>query len=417
MDVPRQNVARRKWIRRALALVVLVIAVPLITWGLGRLKPAAPTVERSSVWPDTVKRGEMLRQVRGLGTLIPEEILLIPAVTDGRVDKIVIRPGTPVRPDSIIVELSNPEVELAAEDFRWQVKAAEATLADLRVKLETQRLEQRSRAAQVQADLVKAKLAADRDVELLRNGLTADITSRTSKATADELVNRSEIETKRLEIMDDSIKAQIAAQEVQIQKLEASYALKRKQVDQLKVRAGVAGMLQQISIEVGQRVTAGTQLAKVAQPEKLKAELKIPETQAKDVILGQTAEIDTRNGIIPGRVSRIDPAVINGTVTVDVRLVGALPAGARPDLSVDGTVELERLQNVMFVSRPVFGQPNSTISLFKVDPQTNEAHRVPVRVGRVSVNTIEILDGLRVGDQVILSDMSNWDSYDRVRLQ
>lgn len=417
MDVPRQNVSRRKWIRRALALVVLVVAVPLVTWGLSRLKPAAPTVERSSVWPDTVKRGEMLRQVRGLGTLIPEEVLLIPAVTDGRVDKIVIRPGTAVRPDSIIVELSNPEVELAAEDFRWQVKAAEANLADLRVKLETQRLEQRSRAAQVQADLVKAKLAADRDVELLRSGLTADITSRTSKATAEELVNRSEIENKRLEIMDDSIKAQIAAQEVQIQKLEASYVLKRKQVDQLKVRAGVAGMLQQISIEVGQRVTAGTQLAKVAQPEKLKAELKIPETQAKDVILGQTAEIDTRNGIIPGRVSRIDPAVINGTVTIDVRLVGALPAGARPDLSVDGTVELERLQNVMFVSRPVFGQPNSTISLFKVDPQTSEAHRVPVRVGRVSVNTIEILDGLRVGDQVILSDMSNWDSHDRVRLQ
>ena len=416
MDVPRKGAKRARLIKRSIAILVVIIAIPLITVGLSRLKPAAPNVERSSVWVDTVKRGPMLRQVRGLGTLVPEEILWIPAVQDGRVEKLQLRPGAQVSRNSIIMELSNPELALAMLDAEWQVKIAEATLADLKVKLETSQLEQRARTAQLESEFTRAKLQYDRDDKLSQEGLTSDLTVQLSKATSQELKKRFEIEEKRLAISGDSIEAQLASQRVQIEKLKAAYQLKKEQVEGLKIRAGAEGVLQEMTLQVGQRVTPGTILAKVAQPEKLKAEMKIAETQAKDILIGQLAVIDTRNGTVDGRVSRIDPAVVNGTVTVDVRLEGKLPDGARPDLSVDGYVEIERLNEVVFVGRPVFGQPNSLVTLFRFDPATKEANRVQVKLGRTSVNTIEVLEGLTVGDQVILSDMSAWDAHNRIKL-
>lgn len=393
-----------------------VIAVPLITVGMSRLKPAAPPVDRSSVLVDQVKRGPMLRNVRGIGTLIPEEILWIPAQTEGRVDKLVLRPGADVTPNSVILEMSNPELSLAMLDTEWQIKMAEAGMRDLKVKLETTQLEQRARTAQLESEFVQAKLKYDRDSKLFKEGLTPDLTLQLSKASADELGKRFQIEQKRLDISGDSIEAQLASQQVQIEKLKAAYQLKKEQVDALKVRAGTHGVLQEMTMQVGQRVPMGTILAKVAQPLKLKAELKIAETQAKDVRIGQVAVIDTRNGTVDGVVSRIDPAVVNGTVTVDVRMVGKLPDGARPDLSVDGTVEIERLTDVLYVGRPVFGQAHSLVTLFKLEPETKEAVRVQVKLGRTSVTNIEVLEGLRVGDQVVLSDMSAWDAHNRIRL-
>ena len=416
MDVPRKGAARARLIRRIILGVVVACAIPLITWGVTRLKPAAQPVERATIWPGTVKRGPMVRQVRGLGTLVPEEVLWIPASTEGRVDKILMRPGTTVTPNSVLLELTNPELQLALVDMEWQVKAAEANYTDLKVKLESARLEQSSRAAQVQSEQVQAKLKADRNEKLLKDGLTSDLEYRLSRATADELNNRYLIEQKRLEINSESVDAQLASQQVQIEKLRAAYRLKQEQVSQLKVRAGTSGVLQQLPVEVGQRVLPGAILAKIAQPWKLKAELKIAETQAKDILLGQAAQIDTRNGIINGRVVRIDPAVVNGTRTVDVKLEDALPAGAVPDLSVDGTVELERLSDVLYVGRPVFGQPNSLVGLFKIEPDGQHAVRTQVKFGRTSVNEIEVVEGLRVGDQVILSDMSAWDAHNRIKL-
>ncbi|MEJ7604687.1 MAG: efflux RND transporter periplasmic adaptor subunit [Bryobacteraceae bacterium] len=352
MDVPRKGASRNRIIRRSVIGVILLGLIPVITVGLGKLKPAAPTVERATVWPDTVKRGPMLRQVRGLGTLVPEEVLWIPAQTEGRVERIIVRPGAQVRPDTVLLILSNAELELAASDFEWQVKAAEANYTDLRVKLQSQKLEAQSIAARAQSEFVQAKLKADLEAKLGEQGLTSELNLKTTRAIADELSNRSSIEKQKVEMSGESIAAQLAAQRVQIEKLKATYLLRRKQVDQLHVRAGAGGVLQQLPVEVGQRLAAGTVLAKVAQPSKLKAELKIAETQAKDVTIGQICQIDTRNGIISGRVSRIDPAVLNGTVTVDVKLEGSLPQGARPDLSVDGTIELERLSDVLYVGRP-----------------------------------------------------------------
>jgi HlyD family secretion protein len=358
----------------------------------------------------------MIRQVRGLGTLVPEEILWIPAATDGRVARVAIRPGARVSPQTVVVVLDNPDLVLAAEDLRWQIKAAEANLADLKVKLETSRLDLRASVARVESEFVQAKLKWERDAALLKEGLTPDLTVKLSKATADELAKRYDIDVKRLEISAQSEKAQLDSQQVQIEKIRAAYDLKRKQVTELTVRAGTEGVLQQMPVEVGQRVTPGTILAKVAQPSKLKAEIRIPETQAKDVALGQPAEVDTHNGIIQGRVARIDPAALNGNVTVDIKLEGALPAGARPDLSVEGVIELERLKDVLYVQRPVAGQPNSIISLFRLSPDEKEAMRVQVRIGRVSVQTVEVLEGLKLGDKVVLSDMTAWDSHDRLRL-
>ncbi len=416
MDVKREGVARKKLIRRTLWLILGLITIPLITWGLSRLKPAAPSVEMSTLWPDTVKRGPMVRQVRGIGTLVPEEILFIPAQSDGRVEKVALRPGVQVKPETVLLVLTNPELEQEMNDALWQVKEAEAKLDDLRVRLEQQRLEQQARTAQVQAEQVRAQLQYERDDELQKNGLAPDLNVKLSAATAKELAHRYQVEQERLASYEPMIRAQMEAQRVQVEKLKAAHELKKYQVNDLIVRAGNAGVLQELSLQVGQRVTVGTVLAKVVQPTKLKAELKIPETQAKDVLIGQLAEVDTRNGFVNGKVSRIDPAAVNGTVTVDIKLEGKLPNGARPDLSVDGTIELERLADVLYMGRPVFGQPNSLVGIFKIDADGQEANRVTVKLGRSSVNTIEVLEGLQVGDRVILSDMSAWDSQPRIRL-
>ena len=417
MDVPREGAQKRRILRRAAIGVVVVAIVLAAAWSYSTMKPAAPSVEKATLLIDTVKRGPLTRQVRGLGTLVPEEVLWIPAVNDGRVEKVAIRPGASVSPQTVVVVLENRDLALAAEDLRWQVKAAEANLADLRAKLETARLDLRSAVARVESEYVQAKLKWERDEALLKEGLTPDLTVKLSKATADELAKRFEIDKTRLAISTQSEKAQMDAQRVQIEKLQAAYKLKRQQVEELTVRAGTSGVLQQMPVEVGQRVTPGTILAKIAQPSHLKAEIKIPETQAKDVALGQLAEVDTRNGIIRGKVVRIDPAAVNGNVTVDVSLIGALPAGARPDLSVEGVIELERLSDVVYMQRPVSGQPGSVISLFKVSLGDKEAMRVMVKTGRASAQAVEILDGLRAGDRVILSDMSAWEGHDRLQLQ
>lgn len=418
MDIPRKSAARRKKIIRIAVGVVVVAGIALGTIALGKLKPAAPTVERAVVWVGTVKRGPMVRKVSGLGTLVPEEILWIPATTEGRVVRRLALPGTRVTRDTIIVELSSPELDQALLDAQLKVKAAEADLTKLRVNLQSERLTQQAAAETVSSEARKAKLTADRDKELNRLGLKADLEAKLSQASAEDLSNREQTERKRLDIGLEANTAQIAVQQALVEQLRAVYKLKLSQVDALRVRAGVSGVLAELTkeAEVGSRVAAGTRLARVVQPDKLKAELKVPETQAKDVAVGQPAEVDTRNGIIKGFVSRIDPAAQSGTVTVDVRLEGELPQGARPDLSVDGTVEIEKLADVVFVDRPTSGQPQSTIMLFKLDPDGKGAGRVQVKLGRASVGTIEILDGLRVGDQVILSDMAQWDAYDRIRL-
>ncbi len=417
MDVARTGVSRKKNIKRAILAVVVLAAGGGLTYWLSRLQPAAVAVEASTLWPDTVKRGPMLRNVRGMGTLVPEEILFVPAITDGRVDRIFLRAGAAVQPDTVLLELSNPELQLAAVDADWLVKQAEATYKDLKVKLESARLDQESTAARVQSELVQAKLTSERDEALLKLGLKADLEFRLSKAKADELEGRYKIERQRIEITKESVEAQLGSQQVQIEKQKAARTLKQQQVGQLKVRAGAAGVLQQMSVEVGQKILMGAALAKIAQPTRLKAELKIAETQVKEIALGQPATVDTRNGLIQGVVSRIDPAAVNGTVTVDVKLTSALPAGARPDLSVDGTVDLERIADVIQMGRPVYGQPFSTITLFRVNADGKEALRVPVKLGRASVNSIEVVEGLKVGDKVILSDMSQYDTHNRIRLQ
>ena len=415
MDIPRESKAREKKIRRAILIVIGLVSVLAITLGLSRLKPAAPSVDRSTVWIDTVKRGAMIRQVRGTGTLVPTVIQWIPSATDARVDRILVLPGTQVKADTVLLELSNPELVLALRDAELQLKAGEAELQAQHVKLENDHMDQVAAAAAVKSEYLEAKLRAEADEALAKEGLVADLALKISRAKAEEMATRNDIEDKRLEINDASLKAQMVVQQAHVDQLRAQYQLKRDQVDGLRVRAGVDGVLQQLPVQVGQRVTPGTTMAKVAQPEHLKAELKIAETQAKDIQIGQTASVDTHNGVIAGHVIRVDPAVQNGTVTVDVGLDGIMPKGARPDLTVDGTVELDRLQDVMYVGRPTSGQENDVVGLFKLDEEG--ATRVKVKLGKSSVNTIEILDGLRVGDQVILSDMSAWDAYDRIRLK
>ncbi|MBV9303439.1 MAG: HlyD family efflux transporter periplasmic adaptor subunit [Acidobacteriaceae bacterium] len=418
MDVPRgKEVARKRLIRRVVLISLGLIVIGGATFAVTRLKPAAPSVERSGVWIDTVKRGPMERQVHGLGRLTPEAVYFIPAVVDSRVLQIVRRPGLDtIKANDVIMVLSNPDMELEAENAAWQVKQDEATLANLKVKLESEKLDQRASLAELESQYTQAKLTADRDLELTRLNLKSDLESKLSVDKANELEKRVALQKQRLSIADDSIKAQIDAEQVALERSRAAYQLKKKQVDQLTIRAGIDGVLQEVDVEVGERVPAGKILAKVADPKKLKAELKIAETQMKDVRVGLDASIDTRNGIIPGRVIRIDPAAQNGTVTVDVALLGSLPEGARPELSVDGTIEIERLPDVVYVGRPVSGEQDATIGLFKLDPDGKGAEHVTVKLGRASVNTIEVKDGLKVGDQVILSDMSQWDSQPRIRL-
>lgn len=418
MDVPRgKEVARKRLIKRIALIAIALVAIGGTTVALARLKPAAPSVDMSGLWPGTVKRGPMERQVRGLGALKPQEIHFLAAAQDSRVAQIVRRAGMDaVKANDVILVLSDPDLELEAEKAEWQVKQDEANLANLKVKLQSDKLDQQATFAALESQYTQAKLNADKDLELTRLNLQSDLTSKLSVDQAHQLENRVALEKQRLAIQDAAIKAQIAAQEVVLQTSQAGYELKKKQVDQLTVRAGIDGQLTEVDVEVGQRVAAGTILAKVADPTKLKAVLQIAETQMKDVRIGLDASVDTRNGIIPGRVIRIDPAAQNGTVGVDVALLGALPQGARAELSVDGTVEIERLPDVVFVDRPVSGEPDTTIGLFKIDPDGKGATRVNVKLGRASVNTIEVLSGLNVGDRVILSDMSQYDSYQRIRL-
>lgn len=419
MDIPRSAEVKQQRKRRRIVYGVLGGLIVLgVTLGLTRLKPAAPTVERSTVWTDTVKRGPMLRQVRGIGTLVPIDIRWIPAESEARVEVIHVLPGTPVDANTVIMELSNPQAEQEALDAEWQLRAAEAEYKNARVKLEGDLMNQQASAATVSADYNEAQRRAETDQELAKLGVISGLALKTSAGHAEEMATRHNIEQKRIDINTKAIDSQMAVQTAKVEQLRAMAQLRRKQLDALKVRAGIDGVLQEVPVQVGQHVQPGATLAKVAQPEHLKAELKIPETQAKDVTIGQPATIDTHNGIIPGKVMRVDPAVLNGTVTVDVRLEGELPKGvARPDLSVDGTIDLERLANVLYVGRPAFGQEKNSVGMFRLDADGKTATRVTVQLGRSSVNAIEILGGLKEGDQVVLSDMSRWDNYDRIKLE
>lgn len=416
MDVPRPNAARQKRRRRIIMIAGSVLALLIVTIALSRLKPAVPGIDRSTVWIDTVKRGPMVRQVRGLGTLVPEVIQWIAANTEGRVDKIIARPGARVQPETVILELTSPELEQAAHDAESKVKGSEAELITLRATLQRALLDQEAAAAKVHSEFQQARMESETNDQLKKNGLVSDLAYKTSKVKAEDLANRDAIETKRMAFAKDSIEPQLASKQAEVDQVRAAAQLKLTQVDQLHVRAGMTGVLQQLPVDVGQQVKAGTNLARVADPTKLKAQIKIAETQAKDIQNNQPASIDTRNGVVPGHVVRVDPAVEQGTVTVDVALDGELPKGARPDLSVDGTIELERLDNVIYVGRPAFGQENSTVGIFKLVAGTSEAVRTPVKLGRSSVNTIEIVNGLQPGDQVILSDTSSMDAHERIRL-
>jgi multidrug efflux pump subunit AcrA (membrane-fusion protein) len=416
VDIARPDVKRKKRLRQIGYVVAAVVVIPLVTFALSRLKPAAPGVDKSSVWTDTVKRGPMVREVRGLGTLVPETIRLIPAATDGRVDQRFILPGTPVKADTPILQLINPTLQQVTLDAEYQMKGAEAQYNSLKAQLQNQLMDLKAKAAASQADASSARLDADRKEQLFKLGLAPDIDYKISQVRADQTSKENEISQAEVSTFANSVEAQLAVQQSKVEQQRALWNLQKSQLDRLTVRPGIDGVLQELEVEVGQNVTAGTLLARVAQPTHLKAQLRIAETQAKDIRIGQKASVDTHNGIVSGHVMRIDPAVLNGTVTVDVAL-DSQPPDARPDLSVEGTIVLERLADVVFVGRPVHGEANSTVGLFKLVPGTNEALRVQVSLGRTSVNTVEIVKGLQVGDEVILSDMSAMDNYDRIQLK
>jgi HlyD family secretion protein len=418
MDIARPEFRQRKRRQQIAGLAAGVVLLAGATVGVSRLKPAAPAVERSTVWTDTVRRGPMLRQVRGLGSLIPSQEFTrqIPAETEATVVRIRMLPGSQVTTETVLLEMRNPQVEQVALDAELQLKAAESEYQSLRVRLQSDLMNQKAGAATVTADYSQAKLQAETDKALYDLGVISGLTYQASKGKADELTMRNDIENERLDINQKAIASQLAEQQAKVDQMRALAELKRKQLDALNVRAGIEGVLVDLPLQVGQHVFPGMMLAKVVQPNHLIAELKISETQARDVQIGQPALVDTHNGTVAGTVTRVDPAVQNSTVTVDVKLDGALPKGARPDLSVDGTIDLEHLDDVLYVGRPAFGQENSTITLFKLDPDGKGAVRVPVKVGRASVNSIQILEGLSPGDNVILSDMSRSDNTDRIRL-
>jgi HlyD family secretion protein len=416
MDIARPDLAAKKRKRRIVFVAVTAFGLALATILLSRLKPAGPSVDRSSVWIDTVKRGPMVRQVRGLGTLVPEDIRWIPATTEASVEKILIWPGTKVEPGDVILELTSPELEQSAHDAELKAKAAEADIASMRATLQRELLDQESKTTAAHAAYSQAKMERETNDKLATNGLVAELVYKTSKIKEEECQKSDEIEQKRLTFARDSIEPQLAAKQAAADQANQLAKLKLDQLEALHVKAGMSGVLQQLPVQIGQRVKAGDNLARVANPSKLKAQIKIAETQAKDIQPNQSAMIDTRNGVVKGHVKRVDPAVEQGTVTVDVAFDEELPKGARPDLSVDGTIELERLENVVFVGRPAFGQENNTVAMFKLVPGSNEAARTAVKLGKSSVNTIEILSGLNPGDQVILSDTSTWDSNERIRL-
>jgi HlyD family secretion protein len=419
MDIQRPaSVAQAKKRKQIMLGAVGILVIGLVSVVLARLKPAAPTVERATVWVDTVKRGPMVRQVRGLGTLVPvdEARRWVPASTRGRVERIVMRPGVQVTPDTVVLELSDPQVQQALNDAEQALKSSEADFASLKARLDAEMLNQRAQAAIVNADFQNAQTEREMNEGLAKDGLVSNLVLKQTQVRAKSLSDRDQFEKDRVNVTRTNHAAQLQSAQATIDQRRSTYNLRRQEVDQLRVRAGMTGVLEQVPVEVGQQVQPGTNLVRVADPTRLKAELRIAETQARDLTIGQIASVDTRNGFIPGKVIRIDPAAQNGTVTVDVALEGELPRGARPDLSVDGTIELERLDNVLFVGRPAFGQEQSTVGLFKLD-ETGEASRAQVQLGRSSVNTIEILGGLKEGDQVVLSDMSAWDQFERIRLR
>jgi HlyD family secretion protein len=419
MDIARPEFKFQKRRRQIMIAAIVVPVAGLALLGISRLKPASPTVERGTVWTDTVKRGSMLRQVRGLGTLVPsqEDIRQIPAETEATVVRIRVLPGTHVKADTILLELSNPQTEQAAVDAQLQFKAAQAELASVKVRLQSDLMTQKAGAATVNSDYGQAQRQAETDKELYRLGVISGLAYKASSGKADELSTRHQLEGERLSINQESIQSQLMVQQAKVEQMRTLYELKQKQLDALKVKAGIEGVLVDLPLQVGQHVLPGVMLAKVVQPDHLMAELKVPETQARDVQIGEPASVDTHNGVVAGTVMRVDPAVQNGTVTVDVKLTGELPKGARPDLSVDGTIDLEKLENVLYVGRPAFGQENSTISLFRLDSDGQSATRTPVKVGRASVNSIQIQEGVKEGDTVILSDMSRWDNTDRIKLE
>lgn len=418
MDKARDPaIKRKKKIRRIVLAVAGVTALLALSVAIYSLEPAAYPVEREAIWTDTVERGEMVRRVRGPGTLVPEEVRWIPARTQGTVERILTKPGVEVAADTVILELANPELAQELEDARLALASERADHENLRSQLESDLLEREARVTQVRADLEAAKLQADADEELAGEGLIPDINYKRSQLRADQLEEQLAIEQKRYQRAEESVEAQLTAGEAQVAQQRALFELRRAQMESLRVRAGIDGVLQEVPVEAGQQVQPGETLARVARPDTLMAELQIPETQAKDVTVGQRAEIDTRNGVVEGRVIRVDPAVQNGYVQVDVDLVGELPKGARPDLSVDGTIEIERLEDVLYVDRPAYGESGSTIQLFKLVGDGNQAVRTDVSLGRSSVNTIEVLAGLDEGDTVILSDPSAWDGHDRLKLK
>ena len=417
VDIARPaSVKRQKKIRRILYAVGALVVIGAITVGVMRLQPAAPGVDRATVWIDTVKRGPMTRQVRGSGTLVPEDIRWIPATTQGRVERIVLRPGATVNTDTVILELNSPDVQQAAKDADLAYQSAKAAYENRKAELESQLLSQMSDVATIESNFKQATLTLEANEELYKSGLISELQLKQYRGNAEELKNRLAVAQKRLEISRAGMQSQLAPQEAEVNLRRAAHELSLRKLDDLRVKAGMTGVLQTVAVERGAQVAPGTNLVRVADPTNLKAELRIAETQTKDIRIGQAAEVDTRNGVVKGHVSRMDPSSTNGTVGVDVILDGELPPGSRPDLSVDGTVLLEKLDNVINVGRPAFGQEESTISLFKLTP-TGEAHRVNVKLGKASVNTIEIKEGLQPGDQVILSDMSTYDQFDRIQLK
>lgn len=417
MDISRPDLKRQRTRRKAIVITAVVIAMAIATVFLLRLKPAIPTVD-AAVWTDTVKRGPLLIQVRGPGTLVPREdkIRLIPAQTEATVVRIRVLPGAHVEPDTIVMDLVDPQLQQQLLDAQLQLKAAKADYQNTYARLQSDLMTQKAEAATVSADQKQAQLQAQTDKSLYQLGVISGLSYSASEGKANELDQRNDIERQRLDLNQKAIATQLAVQTTKVQEAQAMLALNEQQQDALSVRAGISGVLVDLPHQVGEHVAPGVTLAKIVQPDQLKASLKIAETQARDIEIGQPAEIDTHNGVIPGKVTRIDPAVQNGTVTVDVELLGSLPQGARPDLSVDGVIDLDRMTDVLYVGRPAFDNENSTISLFRVSPDGKTATRVPVKVGRASVNNIQVIEGLNVGDTVILSDMSRWDSVDRVRL-
>ena len=417
MDIARPDLAVKRKKRNLQIGIGAAVLLLSATWGLSQLKPAAPSVDRGTLFLDKVKKGEMLLQVRGIGTLVPEEVRWIPAQTEARIERIVALPGTIVNPGTIILEMSNPDLEVQVLDAESQLREAEARLIEARSNIEKGRLDQLSIAARVESESRQARLQADADKELASQGLVASLNAKKSSAAADELEGRAKIEQQRMKLSNESLDAQIAVPRATVEQRLGTARMRRAQREALRVRAGISGVLQSVPVEVGQRVSPGTNLARVVEPTRLKAVIRVAETQAKDLAIGLPCDIDTRNGIVKGKVTRIDPAAQNGTVAVDVALEGELPKGSRPDLTIDGTIELARLSDTLYVGRPAQGAGESTISLFRVDSATGEAHRVRVQLGRASVNSVQILSGLSLGDEVILSDASAWDAFDRIRLK